>query len=115
MTSAVPSSARNLARTGSLFTTRKMTQVRAAAATTADRMPSFASASTSPCRASDAISRDTVKPIPATVPVPATAPQPTDGRTRPWLTLLTSHAHPTVPSGLPTRYPTMMPSVTGAV
>ena len=56
-----------------------------------------------------------MKPIPATVPVPATAPQPTDGRTRPWLSLLTSHAHPAVPSGLPTRYPTMMPSVTGEV
>ena len=44
-----------------------------------------------------------MKPIPATVPAPATAPQPTDGRTRPWLSLLTSHAHPAVPSGLPTR------------
>ena len=103
MTSAVPSSARSRVRTGSRFTSRKTIQVSTDAATAADRMPSFASASVSPVSASDAISRDTVKPIPATVPAPTTAPQPTDGRTRPWLSLVTSHAHPAVPSGLPTR------------
>ena len=66
-------------------------------------MPSLASARVGPFSASEAISRDTVKPIPATAPAPATAPQPTDGRIRPWLSLVTSHAHPAVPSGLPTR------------
>ena len=99
----MPSSARNLARTGSRFTRLKVPQVRAAAATTAERMPSLASASVGPVSASEAISRDTVKPIPATVPAPATAPQPTEGRIRPLLSLVTSHAHPAVPSGLPTR------------
>ena len=48
-------------------------QVRADAATTAERMPSLASASVSPVSASEAISRDTVKPIPATVPAPLMA------------------------------------------
>ena len=44
-----------------------------------------------------------MKPIPATVPAPMTAPQPTGGLSRPWLSLVTSHAQPAVPSGLPTR------------
>ena len=80
-----------------------MTQVSPAAATTADRMPTLASASVEPSSASEAISRDTVKPIPATVPAPATAPQPTEGRILPWLSLVTNQAHPAVPSGLPTK------------
>jgi hypothetical protein len=46
---------------------------------------------------------DTVKPIPATVPVPMTAPQPTDGRSRPRLSRVASHAQPAVPSGFPIR------------
>ena len=48
MVSEMPSSARNLADPGSRFTRVKVSQVRPAAATTAERMPSFASASVSP-------------------------------------------------------------------
>ena len=61
----------------------------------------MASASSVPWKASEAISSDTVKPIPAIVPVPSTAAQPTGGRMRPRLTVVTSQAIPVVPSGLP--------------
>ena len=92
-----------LVRGGSRFTSLKMIQVRPDAPTAADRMPSLASASSVPCSASDAISSDTVKPIPATAPAPTTAPQPTGGRTRPRVIRVTSHAQPLVPAGFPTR------------
>ena len=103
MTSAVPSSARSRGRMGSRFTARKMTQVRPVAHSAAVRMPSFASARSTPVSASDAISSDTVNPMPATAPAPATAPQPTGGRSRPWLNRVTRAAQPAVPTGLPTR------------
>ena len=67
-----------------------------------DRMPSLASASSVPVKASEAISSETVNPMPATAPTPMTAPQPTGGVSRPLVTLLTSHAVPAVPTGLPT-------------
>ncbi len=54
-------------------------------------MPSFASSSCAPSKASVAISSETVKPIPAIVPPPATAAQPTGGRSRPRLSRVTSH------------------------
>ena len=90
-------------RVGSRFTAWKMIQVRPVAHSAAVKTPSLASARSVPCRASDAISSETVNPIPATAPAPATAPQPTDGRSRPWLSRVTSQAQPAVPSGLPTR------------
>ena len=65
-------------------------------------MPSFASASWLPWKASEAISRDTMNPMPATAPAPVTAAQPTGGRIRPRLTRVSSQAAPTVPAGLPT-------------
>ena len=43
-------------------------------------MPTFASASWVPWKASEAISSDTMKPIPAMAPAPVTAAQPTGGR-----------------------------------
>ena len=67
-----------------------------------DSTPSFASARSVPVKARQAISSDTVNPIPATVPTPSTAPQPTGGASRRLVTLLTSHAVPAVPIGLPT-------------
>ena len=66
-------------------------------------MPSFASARSFPVSASEAISSETVKPIPAAVPAPMTAPQPTGGWSRPRLSRVMSHALPAVPTGLPTR------------
>ena len=45
--------------------------------------PSFASRSSSPSKASAAISSETVKPMPAIVPPPIVAAQPTGGRSRP--------------------------------
>ena len=103
MASLLPSSRRSRDRGGSRFTTRKMIQVRAVAPTAADRMPSLASARSVPCSARDAISSDTVNPIPATAPAPPTAPHPTGGRSRPRLNRVTSHAQAAVPAGLPTR------------
>ena len=46
-------------------------------------MPTFAPASWLPWKASEAISSDTMKPMPATAPAPITAAQPTGGRIAP--------------------------------
>ena len=61
----------------------------------------FASASRLPWKASEAISSDTVKPMPAMAPAPVTAAQPAGGRTRPRLIRASSQAAATVPAGLP--------------
>ena len=55
-----------------------------------------------PLKARVAISRETVKPMPAIAPAPATAAQPTGGRSRPRLSRVTSQDAPTMPIGLPT-------------
>ena len=65
--------------------------------------PSLASDSASPWNASEAISSDTVKPIPAIEPPPSTEAQPTGSRRRPRLSRVTSVAPPKIPIGLPTR------------
>ena len=52
-------------------------------------------------KASEAISRDTMKPMPAMAPAPVTAAQPTGGRIAPRLTRVSSQAAPTVPAGFP--------------
>jgi hypothetical protein len=98
----VPSSARSRIRGDSFSSPWNTTQVSRVERSTADRMPSLASFSTAPVNASDAISSETVNPMPATVPTPSTAPQPTGGDSRPRVTLLTSQAVPAVPTGLPT-------------
>ena len=64
-----------------------------------------------PLKASVEIRIDTVKPMPAIAPPPATATQPTGGRRRRLLARLTSHVVAVTPTGLPTTYPTRMPSV----
>ena len=115
MTSEVPSSAWSRRRQGSPCTTRNTSQVSNDAPSAADKMPSFASARVSPDNASEAISSETVNPIPATAPTPVTAPHPTGGVTRPRVSRASSHAMPHVPIGLPTRYPIRIPSVTGEV
>jgi hypothetical protein len=102
MVSAVPSSARARSRLGSSAVSRKTAQPSADAHSAADRMPTFASASWVPRKASEAISSDTMKPMPATAPAPVTAAQPTGGRIRPRLTRVSSQAAPTVPAGFPT-------------
>ena len=56
-----------------------------------------------------------MKPIPAAVPAKATAPQPTGGRNRRRLSTDSSHEPPTIPIGLPTTYPIVIPSVIGEV
>ena len=103
MLSAVPSSARVRRRGGSNTVARKTIQVRTDEHTAADRMPSFASSSCAPLKASAAMRRATVKPIPAMVPPPATAAQPTGGRNRPRLNRVTSHEKPRMPIGFPAR------------
>ena len=85
MSVEVPSRARTFSRLGSSRVTRNTVQVSADAQNAADRMPSFASASRVPWKASEAMSRATVKPIPAIAPAPATAAQPTGGWMRPRL------------------------------
>ena len=66
-----------------------------------------------PVNASVAIRIETVKPIPAIAPPASTEPHPTGGLIRPPLSLVTSHVAPLIPTGLPTTYPTMIPSVIG--
>ena len=65
--------------------------------------PSLASARCSPLNASEAISSETVNPMPATAPPPSTDAQPTGGRMRPRLSLVTRAAAPVIPIGLPIR------------
>ena len=60
-------------------------------------MPTLASASSASWKASEAISRDTMNPMPAMVPTPVTAAQPTGGRILPRLIRARSHAAATVP------------------
>ncbi len=88
-------------RRGSQAVARKTSQVSSEAPSAAVSTPSFASRSSSPSKASEAISSETVKPIPATAPPPAVATQPTGGLTRPRLSLLASQAMPVTPTGLP--------------
>ena len=98
----VPYSARSLVRGESLPMPRNTSQVSSVAQIAPESTPSFASARSLPVKASEAMSSDTVNPMPATVPTPSTAPQPTGGARRRLVSLLTSHAMPAVPIGLPT-------------
>ncbi len=102
-------------RVGSFAVARKTTQVSADASSAAESTPSLASLSATPLNARFAISSETVKPIPAIRPPPATATQPTGGRSRPWLSFVTSSDAPVMPMGFPTTYATMIPSVIGDV
>ena len=56
-----------------------------------------------------------MKPIPAIAPPPIVAAQPTGGRRRPRLSFVTSQETPAIPTGLPSTYPTRIPSVIGEV
>ena len=87
---------------GSFAVARKSTHVKSAAASAALKIPSFASSSWPPSKASVETRSATVKPIPAIVPPPATAAQPTGGCTRPRLNRVTSQDEPRMPSGFPT-------------
>ena len=82
--------------------TQMIAQLTIGATTSVVSTPSLASARCSPVNASDAISSDTVNPMPATAPPPSTDTHPTGGRIRPWLSLVTSPAAPVTPIGLPT-------------
>ncbi len=64
--------------------------------------PSVASSSLTPVKASDAISSDTVNPIPAIAPPPSTEAHPTGGLMRPPLSFVTRNVPPLIPIGLPT-------------
>src|SRR5262249_20822332 len=89
-------------RLGSSAVMRKTAQPSAEAHNAADRMPAFASASCAPPKASEAISSDTMNPMPAIAPAPVTAAQPTGGRIAPRLSRVSSQAAPAVPAGFPT-------------
>ena len=101
-TAVVPYSARSRVRGESLPRPRNTAQVSSVAQIAPDSTPSLASARSLPVNARLAMSSDTVNPIPATVPTPSTAPQPTGGASLPLVSLVTSHAVPAVPTGLPT-------------
>ena len=105
MVSAVPSSARNRSRSGSIAVSRKTAQPSTDAHNAADSMPAFASASWLPWKASEAISRDTIKPMPAMAPAPVTAAQPTGGRIRLRLNLASSARQHRPPGHRPPRPP----------
>ena len=111
---ALPSSARSRVRGESRSSPWKTTQVSPVARMTPDRMPSLASLSTVPVKASEAMSSETVNPMPPPSPPHDRAPADR-GRQPPRVSLLTSHAAPAVPTGLPTTYPIMMPSVAAEV
>ena len=64
-------------RLGQQPVARSTIQVRQEAHSAAVSTPSFASSSSTPRKASVAISSETVKPIPAIAPPPSTAAQPT--------------------------------------
>src|SRR5450755_3399391 len=115
MISAVPSTARARSRAGSIAVVRNTTQVTPQDSAAAVSTPTLAYWSCSPVKARVAISRDTVKPIPAMVPPPATVAQPTGGRSTPRLILVTNHDPATMPTGFPSTYPTRMPTVIGEV
>ena len=89
-------------RCGNNAVARNSSQVTIDAPRAALRMPSFASSSCSPSKASVATRSETVKPMPAIVPPPATATQPTGGCSRLRLSRVTSHEQPRIPTGLPT-------------
>ncbi len=97
----VPSSALTLSRFGSKAVARNTSQDKTEAVTAADKMPTFASASCTPRKAREAISSETMNPIPAMAPAPVTAAQPTGGLIRPRLARARSQAAPTVPIGFP--------------
>ena len=113
MVCAVPSRTWARRTGGSAAVTRKSAQVTTAAPNAAVKMPSLASARSGPVNASAAISRLTVKPMPAIVPPPVTAAQPTGGRSRPPVSRVTSHDPATMPTGLPTTNAAMTPRVIG--
>ena len=100
--SLVPSSDSRRIRRGSNCVARKISHVPSEAASADARMPTFASSSVAPSKASVAISSARVKPMPATVPAPATAAQPTGGLKRPRVARARAHETPKIPSGLPT-------------
>ena len=77
-------------------------QLTAGATTSVVRMPSLASARCSPVKASEAISSETVNPMPATAPPPSTDTHPTGGRMRAVAELGHQAAAPVIPIGLPT-------------
>ena len=79
---------------------RNTSQLSADAQIAADSTPTLASASWAPWNASEAISKETMKPMPAMAPAPVTAAQPMGGRIVPLLTRLSSHAAPSVPGRL---------------
>jgi protein-disulfide isomerase len=102
MSRVSPSSSRARRSAGSSCVTRSTPQVSPAATSTADSAPSLASASCSPWNARVAISKATVKPIPAMAPLPATAAAPIGGRIRPWLSRVTAQELTITAIGLPT-------------
>ncbi len=114
--SASPSRAAPSSAATAAWTARNTSQVSADATTTADSRPSFASASCGPSNANVAISNETVKPMPAIVPLPTTAgpadlrPEPPAGEPG-----RAARTPPITATGLPTTYPTRMPSVIGEV
>ena len=89
--------------------------MRIAAHSAAASTPTLASASSGPVKASEAMSSETVNPMPAMVPAPMIEAQPAGGRRRPLLSQVTRNVVPEMPSGLPSTYPARMPRVTGEV
>ena len=92
---------------------RKAPHADSAERTAPARMPILASSSSWPWKAMLEMSSETVKPMPATAPMPASPGQLTGRRWPPKTRRVASHEAPAIPAGLPTTYPTTMPSVTG--
>ena len=103
ITGELPTIARSRMPRGSRRVARSTTAETSGAPTRVVRMPSLASASCGPLKASVAISSETVKPMPAIAAPPSTDPQPTGGTIRPRVTRPTIAVAPEIPSGLPSR------------
>ena len=93
--------------------TRNTIQVRSEAVTEAARMPSLALSRSAPANEMSAMSRETVKPMPATVPTPISGGQGTVSGSRPNHRRENSQVKPVMPTSFPTTKPNTMPRVIG--
>nr|WP_255621754.1 hypothetical protein [Tessaracoccus sp. OS52] len=92
-----------------------MTQVRTAASPDATRIPAFAACRSVPVKEVSAMSRETVKPMPATEDAPTSAGHGSGSGNAPPNRRVTSQVVALMPTSLPTTSPITISSVIGDV